>query len=202
MTLENFDFEKLKPWNWFKHEGDHSQPQSQQVPVTRKEAQLLPTGHSNDSFLRLHNEVDQLFDRVFNQFGLGSSLRNLSEPTHSSFPSLIGGQSLSRLDISTDDKNYEITVDVPGFNEDNLSIDVQNDILRISGKRESETKQDDKHYYRVERSSGTFQRTLSLPDDADANEINASLKDGVLILAIPRKAIAHQETKRIAIQSK
>ncbi len=200
MTLEKFDFEKLKPWNWFKHEGNQSQPQ--QVPVTRKEAQSLPSSYGNDPFLKLHNEIDQLFDRVFNQFGLGSSLRNLSELASASFPSLIGDQSLSRLDISTDNKSYEITVDVPGFNEDNLSIDVQNDILRISGKRENETKQDDKHYYRVERSAGTFQRTLSLPDDADANEINASLKDGVLTLTVPRKAIPHQETKRIAIQSR
>jgi len=200
MTLENFDLGKLKPWNWFKHESDQSQ--SQQIPVTRQKVQSLPSDFSNDTFLRLHSEVDQIFDRVFNQFGLGSSLRNLSEPSDASFPSLRGSQSLSRLDISTDDKNYEITVDVPGFNEDNLSIDIQNDILCISGKRESETKQDDKHYYRVERSTGTFQRTLSLPEDADANEINATLKDGVLKLAIPRKAIAHQETKRIAIQSK
>lgn len=169
MTLEDFDFEKLKPWNWFKHEGGQSQPQ--QIPVTRSEVQSPPSNYGNDPFLKLHNQVDLLFDRVFNQFGLGSSLRNLSEPTSSGFPSLLGGQGLSRLDISTDDKNYEITVDVPGFNEDNLSIAVQNGILRISGKRESENKQDNKHYYRVERSSGAFQRTLSLPDDADANEL-------------------------------
>lgn len=197
-----FDFEKLKPWNWFKHEGDQAPPQSQQVPVTRKEAQSLPSHYSHDPFVRLHNEVDQLFNRAFNQFGFSSSLRNMSEPARSSFSPLFGDQGLSRLDISTDDKRYEITVDVPGFNQDNLSIDVQNDILRIIGKRESESKQDDKHYYRVERRSGSFQRTLSLPDDADVNEIDASLKDGVLTLAIPRKAIAREEGKHIRIQSR
>lgn len=201
MANDKFNFDKLNPWNWFKHENDSAQKQTQQLPVTREEAQLQPTSYS-DIFQRLHTEVDQLFDRVFGQSGLGSSVRNLNPGTSASFPSLVEGSSLSRLDIATDDNSYEITVDVPGFNKDNLSIDIQNDILRISGKRESESKQDDKHYYRIERSSGSFLRTLSLPQDADSDEIQASLKDGVLTLDIPRKDTAHQESKHISIESK
>ena len=65
-------------------------------------------------------------------------------------------------------------------------------------KEEKEDK--DRHYYRIERNYGSFARTLSLPDDANADEIQANLKDGILKLTIPRHEGQHGESRKIAIE--
>ena len=69
--------------------------------------------------------------------------------------------------------------------------------FRGEKKGESETK--DRHYYRIERSYGSFQRVLALPDDCEQSSINASMKNGVLDISIARKALPASATKRIPI---
>ena len=78
---------------------------------------------------------------------------------------------------------------------------MKDDLLLIKGQKEEHSEDRGKHYYRMERSYGSFQRTLSLPDDADASEIRANLAKGVLKIEIPRRAAATEEIKRIPISS-
>ena len=73
--------------------------------------------------------------------------------------------------------------------------------MLIKGEKEERSEDKDKHYYHVERSYGSFQRTLALPEDAIADEIKANLDKGVLKLEIPRREPANQEVKRISINS-
>lgn len=100
---------------------------------------------------------------------------------------------------STFEKNYQITLQVPGMEVENLSIEVQGDSLLVRGEKHESKENKDKEFYRVERSYGTFQRTLALPNDANVDEIKANLIDGVLILTIPRKQVESKKVKRIAI---
>ena len=85
--------------------------------------------------------------------------------------------------------------------QSDLSLELKDDILVIQGKKETHNENKDKHYYRVEHSYGSFQRTLSLPDDAIADEIKANLDNGVLKLQIPRREGVATDVKRIAIGS-
>lgn len=190
------NLEKLKPWNWFKHEDPQKQSQSQ-VPLTRNEAESLPTrlGGGHGSLMRLHSELDRLFDDVFNAFGI-PPLRS----TNGRGDTLPNGF-VPQVDVSGDEKKYEITLDVPGLSESDISINVSGDILTISGQKEEKAESKDKHFYRIERSYGSFQRTLSLPDDVQANEIQASLKNGVLRLEIPRREGVKKDSKTIPISS-
>lgn len=68
-------------------------------------------------------------------------------------------------------------------------------------QKEESSESEGKQYYRIERSFGSFQRTLSVPDDANTDEISACLKDGVLTLNVPRKSYPTVDVKRIAILS-
>ena len=178
------NLEKLKPWNWFKHEDGSKE---QQVPVTRNEAGTTgraPSLYSNtalDPLMRFQQELDRWFGISAHQF------------------SPVFGNYRAMLDISADNDQYEITVDVPGLSKPDITIDVSNGVLTIRGSKEQETEDSGKHYYRVERSYGAFQRTLSLPDDADEDAIRASLKDGVLRLVIPRKNLETSEARKIEI---
>jgi HSP20 family protein len=78
--------------------------------------------------------------------------------------------------------------------EDNLGIEVQKNTMIIRGE-----KKEKKNYYRQERFYGSFQRTLSLPEDADQEGIKASFKQGVLTVTLPRKALPKPDTKKIEI---
>jgi len=184
------NLEKLKPWNWFKHEESGGQLESQ-IPVRRTD-----NPPAADSLLRLHNEIDRWFDQLSASFGMPS----LSPG--SAWPAALSGQAYRPLiDVSADDNCYEIKLDVPGMTEADLSIEVKDDMLMIRGEKQHRSENKDKHFYRVERSYGAFQRTLALPDDANADEISAQLEKGVLRLEIPRRESAAESVKRIPISS-
>ena len=191
------NLDKLKPWNWFKHE-ENDTGKGSQVPVSRNEAEKLP--HAGpDSLLNLHRGMDRWFDDAFKSFGMPSPASNLHSRA-------MPGISLSniyrpQIDVSGDSNCYEINLDIPGLTESDLSLEVKDDVLTIKGQKEERKEDKDKHYYRVERSYGSFQRVLALPDDAIADEIKANLDKGVLKLEIPRRETANQEVKRISINS-
>ena len=187
------NLEKLKPWNWFKHE-EPSSSASQPVPVTRDEG-----GTMTDSMMRLQRQMDRWFDEMSSTLGMPSMLSDMGRPGRT-------GTSLARtyrpsIDVCGDDKCYQIKLDVPGMDESNLSLEIKDDVLVIRGQKQESSEDKNKHYYRVERSYGAFQRTLALPDDANADEIEAKLDNGVLRLEIPRRDVADKDVRRISISS-
>ena len=188
------NLEKLKPWNWFKHEEGANG--GQQIPVSHEQAKSQPLVHGG-SLMNLQREMDRWFEDAFKSFGM-PALQSGTRST-ASLPEFYRPQ----IDISGDDNCYQISLDVPGLSEADLSLEVKDDVLTIKGQKEASSETRDKHYYRVERSFGSFQRTLALPDDANADEIKASLDKGVLKLEIPRRpAIADErDVKRISISS-
>jgi HSP20 family protein len=191
------NFEKLKPWNWFKHE-ENGNGKGTQIPVSRSEVENMPQAGSG-SLMNLHRDMDRWFDDAFKSFGMPSLASNLQSRA-------MPGISLSniyrpQIDVSGDSNCYEIKLDVPGMTESDLSLEIKDDVLTIKGQKEEHSEDKDKHYYRVERSYGSFQRTLALPDDAIGDEIKANLDKGVLRLEIPRRETANQEVKRISINA-
>ena len=196
------NLEKLKPWNWFKHE-DNTVDNTTQIPMQHEEASRAPLStwqqRGQHPFVQLHEQIDRLFNDVFSDFGMLSSRL---APTQYGWPTM-GGITAYRpqIDVSGDDKQHEITLDVPGLSENDLSIEINGDMLIVRGQKDETNEQQGKQFYSVERSYGAFQRTLSLPTDASANDIQANLKDGVLRLMIPRNQTEKNEVKRINISS-
>jgi HSP20 family protein len=90
------------------------------------------------------------------------------------------------LDISDDDEQYSITVELPGGKKDDVHVEVHDDTLTIRGEKKSEREEKKEQRRYVERSYGTFSRSFSLPSDADAEHIDASFKDGVLTIRLPK----------------
>lgn len=202
---------KLNPWNWFKHE-DSSGNQFDQIPVNKSDAEQRSIAEQKpaaphrgvDSLVRLHREFENMFDDVWAEFGLSSpnSSRIRDKlPLTGSLANTLLDDFRANLDVSGDDKQYQIKLDVPGLTVSELSIDIKDNILTIKGTKEVEQESKDKQYYRVERSYGTFKRTLSIPNDGYLSDINAKLKDGVLILTIPRREVEQEEVKKIPIST-
>ncbi len=189
------NIEKLKPWNWFKHEESGST--ASHVPVTREESAPMPAYSGGDPLMRMHQEMDRWFNDVIRSFGLPSGYAGWRQFE----PGLANAGQVyrPRLDVCGDDHRYEIALDVPGMTEDDLSIEIRGDVLVIKGQVEQKTEDRDRHFYRVERSYGSFQRTLSLPDDADADHMEAKLDKGVLRLEIPRREVENKDVRKISI---
>jgi len=181
------DIKKLAPWNWFKKEQE-----GKMLPVRRQETQ---TPYA-DPFVQIRQEIDRIFDTAFSGFD---------------FPSLGFGRELTpmaqtdwlkpTLDIGASDKEYTISVELPGVDEKEIQLELINDTLKIKGEKQQQKEEKEKNYYRMERSYGSFQRVLSMPEDADQGNINAVYKNGIMKITIPRKAAPKTEVKQIEIKT-
>lgn len=104
-----------------------------------------------------------------------------------------------RVDLKEDKDNYLLDADMPGMDKDNINIDLQNNYLTISAKREDQVEENKDNYVRRERCYGEFRRSFYF-DNIDEENIKASFKDGVLHLELPKKDKAKDERKKIDIQ--
>ena len=178
------DLSQLHPSNWFKHE----EGENKNTPAHRghKLGRVSPFGS-------VHDELDRVFDGFFRD-AWPSHLSPFSGGTRA-------GMFKPSLDLKATDKQYRISVELPGVDEKDIAIEIDKDVLVICGEKKSETKSgdEDKGFYRMERSYGSFRRVLALPEDSEPESISATFKNGVLNIAIPR--VETQEKKQIAISS-
>ena len=98
------------------------------------------------------------------------------------------------------DDAYYIEVDLPGVKKEDISIDVNDNVLTISGERKVEEERKDEEFYRVESVYGKFERSFTLPEDVDADKIEAEAKDGVLTVKIPKAQVVEKAPKKIEIK--
>ena len=83
------------------------------------------------------------------------------------------------VDIIEDEKEYLIKAELPEIKKEDVKVRVENGVLTISGERTYEKEDKGKKYHRIERAYGSFERTFTVPEDADASKVNAEFKDGV-----------------------
>lgn len=123
----------------------------------------------------LRREVDRLFTEFF----------PTREEGDSDFLSAVWSP---RMDLSETDDTYYVKVDLPGLTKEDITVSVKNHQLIISGERKSETRKEGENFLRVERSHGSFYRSIPIPETAKVDEVAAKFKDGVLNIHIPKTA--------------
>ena len=102
------------------------------------------------------------------------------------------------MDITEDDKEYLVKADLPEIKKDEVKVTVENGVLSISGERKSEKEEKNKKFHRIERSYGSFERTFTMPEDADSAKMKAEFKEGVLRVHVPKNPVA--QPKKIDIK--
>ena len=103
------------------------------------------------------------------------------------------------VDIHEEAKQFVVRADLPGVTPKDIELTAEKGVLSLRGSRDFEQKNDDGHYSRIERVTGKFVRTFTLPENVQTDAIKAQFKDGVLELTIPK--VAKPEPRRIEVQA-
>jgi len=175
-----------------------------QLSRSRGDASDLNTGRN--PFTLMQRMADDM-DRLFEQFGFGRM--GLTPRFGSGFDDDLwsdrGMRALNtvwapQVETLRRGDNLVIRADIPGVSKDDVHVEIENDILTISGERKEEHEDNRDGYYRSERSYGRFYRAIPLPEGIDADQCNASFKDGVLELTLPAPKQEERRAKRIQIR--
>ncbi|MEO0238111.1 MAG: Hsp20/alpha crystallin family protein [candidate division WOR-3 bacterium] len=133
----------------------------------------------------LRKEIDSLFDDKF----FGKMLQPYYESNWT--PS---------MDISETDKEFLVTVELPGMKKEDINLSIDNNVLTIEGERKSEKEEKGRTFHRIERSYGKFYRSVTLPKKVDEENIKATFKDGLLNITLPK--VEKEKVKNIEISDK
>jgi len=119
----------------------------------------------------------------FRDFGLGGLGRVFDELLAERTP---GGRWAPALDVTENEGSWVLSLELPGAKREDISIEVHDDLLTIRGEKKSEREEKDEKRHYVERTYGSFSRSLRLPAQVDAERIKAAFKDGVLTVEVPK----------------
>lgn len=163
---------------------------------------LIPWGRNNNQtpvlyrdddqspILSLHREVNRLFDDTLRSFAARL-------PAFGGFSSFnVGGPS---VEISETDKDLRVTAEVPGLEEKDIEVLLDDGVLTLRGEKRSETENKEKQF--SERYYGRFERRIPLGYEVEEDKVDARFKNGVLTVTLPKTAKAQSQVKRIAIKS-
>ena len=161
------------------------------IPWSRQEnkvpAQVSAAGAASDPVLSLHREVNRLFEDFFRGFGV---------------PALAGvgrGLLAPSVELAETDKEIRVTAELPGLDEKDVEVTVEEGVLTLRGEKKSEVEDKDRGY--SERSYGRFERRIGLPNGIEQDKASATFKKGVLTVTVPKSASAAESVRRIAVNS-
>lgn len=141
---------------------------------------------NDNPFFALQDRMNRIFDDVTRDFGL--------EP--------FGGERgfSPRIDVTEDDKTMRISAELPGMDDKDIDVSVEHGTLMLRGEKKHEHEEKNGGIYRMERSYGSFQRMIPLPEYVDHEKAEAEYKKGVLTVTLPKTAEAARQQRRIEVK--
>lgn len=158
------------------------------IPWGRSRVPARPDEPRHDAplspFFTLRREMDRLFDDAFRGFGVS--------PFGGDFAA-----SWPHVEVSERDKDVRVTAELPGLEEKDIELRVEDNVLILSGEKRHEVDDEERHY--SERFYGRFERRLALPADVDDDRAEAKFRNGLLTVTLPKTERARHDKKRIQI---
>jgi HSP20 family protein len=144
-------------------------------------AQAMAPVFSRDAFSGIQQDMDELWNRFRMEMD--------GDRTPAAY--------LPTVDLSESDDAIQVRVDVPGLKASEINVEVNGNILRISGEHKEEKKEKGRTYHRMERRVGSFSRTITLPDEVREEKVTAECQDGVLTISLPKSEAAKTQTVKV-----
>ena len=136
-------------------------------------------------------EMEDVFDRY---------TRAIGWPRRGTQEVVAAGDWAPRVDIAETENEFTIKAEIPEVKKDDVKVTVDSGVLTIRGERKQEKEEKDKKFHRVERYYGSFTRSFTLPDNVDESKIEASFKDGMLNLKIPKTEAAKPKAIEVKVK--
>lgn len=178
------NWNKLLPWNWFKNE----EKEEKRIEVLKpdKELALMRVDPFDlfTSIVSLQKEIDDFMNNIGDINW--PSRYGILKPT---------------LDLVAYDDRYEVSIEIPGVEASGLKVEVRDRCLHVSGEKKQESRFEEGNYYKLECCYGKFKRVLNLPYDVDEDKIEASYKNGILKIVMPKKEEYKGKAKIIEVRS-
>lgn len=165
---------------------------------------ILDSKIKNKIIIKEDITMNQITKRPFlpNISELHQALDHMFEPTwfdrENWISNVVGSNWTPSIDIKEQENQYVIRANVPGVDPKNIDVSIDKGTLTIKGHNETETKHEDENYLHMERSQGSFYRSISLPNAADSSKISAKTKNGVLEIIVPKTK--ESQSKKIQIK--
>jgi HSP20 family protein len=167
------------------------------LPVTQRLSEPTFAGGVWHPFEGLRKEVDRLFDEFGDDFWR-RPFRPLAA-FEMNWPKKLAAA--PAFDVAETDKSYEVTAELPGMDEKNVEVNLTDGGITIKGEKKEEMEEKKKDYYVSERRYGSFERYFTLPEGVDANKVEATFKNGVLKVTLPKTAEAQKPAKKIEVKA-
>jgi len=162
------------------------------IPWNRNNDNRVPVnyrGDERDPFFALHREMNRLFDDVFRSFDRGLPAMNGMSSFGGGWPD---------VEIADNEKEIKVTAELPGIEEKDIEVLLDDGVLTLRGEKRSETEEKDRQF--SERFYGRFERRIPLGDEIEEAKADASFSNGVLTITLPKTEKAQSRVKRIAIK--
>lgn len=161
--------------------------------ITRKDRGVSTKTNMEDPFSLFHREMNRLFDDFFTDFSVApSSWSALNEQK---------GVFSPKVNVSETDKDIRISADLPGMDKEDISVELEDNAVVISGERKEEHEEKNEKWHRIEHSYGSFRRMIQLPAGVDASKATADFKKGVLNVSLPKVKPESAKRKTIDIKA-
>lgn len=162
------------------------------IPWNRNdEKKLTVQRETQDPFYELQRNMNRLFDDFFGDFDMSR---------FGDFGSRFGAFQ-PQVDVSETDQEITVAAELPGLEEKDIEVSLDKGVLTISGEKKEEKEDKGKNYYRMERSYGSFRRSLPLPAEVVEDQVEATFKNGVLNIRLPKSPEAQKPGKRITVKT-
>ena len=156
------------------------------ISPSRKSNERALATRGGEPLTTLRNQINRLFDDFWSE------------------PWLARGETFAafspQVDVTETDKEVKVCAELPGVEAKDVDVTVENDTLIVRGEKKYEREENERGQYRMERSYGSFERSIALPAEIDEAKAKAEFKNGVLRLTLPKKAGAESRRKKIPVK--
>jgi HSP20 family protein len=145
-----------------------------------------------DPFRVFQRQMNHLFDDFFGDYPLAE---------RGDGPSWAAAAFVPRVDVAETDVEVKVTAELPGMDEKDISVELQDDVLTLRGEKKAEQEEKGKNWFRREQTYGAFHRAIELPAGVQADQAKAQFKAGVLTFTAPKRAEEQVRRQAVPIQA-
>ncbi len=163
------------------------------IPWKKKKHEVEVLAPDDDPTFALTRGMSDMVHQLFRQFD--------ERLPHPLFRAHAGTGVMPSVDVAESDNEVVVTADLPGLDEKELNVSLDEHFLTLRGERKEEREKKGKNYHQVERSYGAFHRSIALPEGIDRDHVEATFKKGVLQVKIAKKPGTSHPVRRIPVKA-